>query len=163
MLFDHHAMNFDRTFFVTTVTALRRPIFRRDANSRLMIETLVHYRNLQKFLLHEFIIMPDHVHLFITSIRRNFVRESHAIHKRRILLPTKVWRRCMAAKFHESSRARFRRLRNAPQLHSAQSSASQISEMRRRIPLFICGLCYQCRRYSAGAEAQAEDVCLTRR
>ncbi len=59
-------MNSDRTFFVTTVTIQRLPIFRRDTIARLLIETLAHYRGLNKFLLHEFVIMPDHVHALIT-------------------------------------------------------------------------------------------------
>jgi putative transposase len=59
-------MNFDRTFFVTTVTAMRQPIFRHAATANLLIETLAHYRNARKFLLHEFVVMPDHVHLLIT-------------------------------------------------------------------------------------------------
>jgi putative transposase len=63
---DHHEMNFGRTFFVTTVTAARLPIFRRDPTARLLIETLAHYRNQGKYLLHEFVVMPDHVHLLLT-------------------------------------------------------------------------------------------------
>src|ERR1017187_3650932 len=55
-------MDSDRTFFITTVTAHRQPIFRRDAVARLLIETLAHYRDERKYLLHEFVIMPDHVH-----------------------------------------------------------------------------------------------------
>jgi putative transposase len=59
-------MDSDRAFFITTVTANRQPIFRRDAVARLLIETLAHYRGEGKFLLHEFVIMPDHVHALIT-------------------------------------------------------------------------------------------------
>ena len=59
-------MDSDRTFFVTTVTAARRPLFRRDLTALLMIETLVHYRDKRTFLLHEFVIMPDHIHLLLT-------------------------------------------------------------------------------------------------
>jgi REP-associated tyrosine transposase len=59
-------MDSDRTFFVTTVTAHRHPIFRREATARLLIETLAHYRDERKFLLHEFVIMPDHVHALLT-------------------------------------------------------------------------------------------------
>lgn len=59
-------MDSDRIFFVTTVTAHRQPIFRRDAVARLLIETLTHYRDERKFLLHEFVIMPDHVHALLT-------------------------------------------------------------------------------------------------
>jgi putative transposase len=59
-------MNSDRTFFVTTVNARRQPIFRRDPTAKLLIETLAHYRDERKFLLHEFVLMPDHVHALLT-------------------------------------------------------------------------------------------------
>ena len=59
-------MDSDRIFFVTTVTAERQPIFRREAAANLLIETLAHYRDERKFLLHEFVIMPDHVHALLT-------------------------------------------------------------------------------------------------
>jgi len=59
-------MDPDRIFFVTTVTAQRRPIFRRETTANLMIETLAHYRDERKFLLHEFVIMPDHIHALLT-------------------------------------------------------------------------------------------------
>jgi putative transposase len=59
-------MDSDRVFFITTVTAQRHPIFRRETTARLLIETLAHYRDEGKFLLHEFVIMPDHVHALLT-------------------------------------------------------------------------------------------------
>ncbi len=59
-------MDSDRIFFITTVTAQRRPIFRRETTANLLIETLAHYRDERKFLLHEFVIMPDHVHALLT-------------------------------------------------------------------------------------------------
>ena len=59
-------MDSDRIFFVTTVTAQRRPIFRRETTARLLIETLAHYRDARKFLLHEFVVMPDHIHVLLT-------------------------------------------------------------------------------------------------
>jgi putative transposase len=59
-------MDSDRVFFVTTVTAQRRPIFRQEPTAELFIATLTHYRDAGKFLLHEFVVMPDHVHLLIT-------------------------------------------------------------------------------------------------
>ena len=59
-------MDSDRVFFITTVTAQRHPIFRRETTARLLIETLAHYRDAGKFLLHEFVIMPDHVHALLT-------------------------------------------------------------------------------------------------
>ncbi len=62
----HPEMDSDRIFFITTVTAQRQPIFRREAAADLLIETLAHYRDERKYLLHEFVIMPDHVHALIT-------------------------------------------------------------------------------------------------
>jgi putative transposase len=59
-------MDTDRTFFITTVTAQRQIIFRRETTADLLIATLSHYRDERKYLLHEFVIMPDHVHALIT-------------------------------------------------------------------------------------------------
>jgi putative transposase len=59
-------MDSDRIFFITTITAHRQPIFRREATATLLIETLIHYRDQNKYLLHEFVIMPDHIHVLLT-------------------------------------------------------------------------------------------------
>jgi len=56
----------DRIFFVTAVTAQRKPLFRYEPNAQLLLNTLLDYRAQQKYLLHEFVIMPDHLHLLIT-------------------------------------------------------------------------------------------------
>jgi len=55
-----------RTFFVTTVTWQRLPIFRVQARAHLLIDVLLDYREQRKYLLHEFIVMPDHVHVLLT-------------------------------------------------------------------------------------------------
>ncbi len=59
-------MDSDRVFFVTTNTIQRLPIFRHDTTARLLIEILAHYRDQGKFLLHEFVVMPDHFHALLT-------------------------------------------------------------------------------------------------
>jgi putative transposase len=59
-------MDSDRTFFITTVTWKRLPIFRVEARARLFIDVLLDYRKQGKYLLHEFVVMPDHVHALIT-------------------------------------------------------------------------------------------------
>jgi putative transposase len=61
-------MDSDRVFFVTTVKIQPIPIFRRETAARVLIETLAHYRDQQKFLLHEFVIMPDHIHVLLTPV-----------------------------------------------------------------------------------------------
>ena len=55
-----------RTFFVTASTWGRGVIFRSDPLAQLFIRTLDEYRRADKFLLHEFVVMPDHFHLIIT-------------------------------------------------------------------------------------------------
>jgi putative transposase len=59
-------MDAQRVFFVTTITAGRLPIFRRETTARLLLDTLAHYREQRRFLLHEFVIMPDHIHVLLT-------------------------------------------------------------------------------------------------
>ena len=59
-------MPFDRTFFVTTVTWQRTPLFRNPQKTELMIDVLAHCREQKKYVLHEFVIMPDHLHLLLT-------------------------------------------------------------------------------------------------
>lgn len=62
-------MDSERIFFVTTVTAQRQPIFRRETTAQLLIDTLAHYRDEQKYLLHEFVVMPNHLHALLTPER----------------------------------------------------------------------------------------------
>jgi len=54
------------TYFVTTQTWGRRSLFQVDELSRLLIDTLYNYRSKGNYLLHEFVIMPNHVHLTVT-------------------------------------------------------------------------------------------------
>jgi putative transposase len=55
-----------RTYFVTAVTAERRSIFQVTATAELLQQTIFDYRSQGRFLLHAFVIMPDHLHALIT-------------------------------------------------------------------------------------------------
>jgi putative transposase len=55
-----------RTFFVTSVANGRRPIFKKEEVARLFLDVLQGYRNQGRYLLHEFVVMPDHFHLIVT-------------------------------------------------------------------------------------------------
>ena len=57
---------FERMFFVTTVAYSRKTLFRSTRFAELFIETLYGYRKQEKFLLHEFVLMPDHFHALLT-------------------------------------------------------------------------------------------------
>jgi putative transposase len=55
-----------RTYFVTAVTAQRRRLFQVTSSAELLQRTILDYRGQGKFLLHAFVIMPDHFHALIT-------------------------------------------------------------------------------------------------
>ena len=55
-----------RTFFVTSSTAGKRNLLQSDRAARLLIDVLYSYREQQRYLLHAFVVMPDHFHALIT-------------------------------------------------------------------------------------------------
>jgi putative transposase len=54
------------TFFVTSVCHQRSPLFRNPRFAEELVDTLYAYRQQRRFLLHEFVIMHDHLHLIVT-------------------------------------------------------------------------------------------------
>ena len=54
------------TYFVTSNTWERRRVFHKEEPAGLFLDCLFGYRKDQKFLLHEFVLMPDHFHLLLT-------------------------------------------------------------------------------------------------
>ena len=61
-----HATNTGQTYMVTSATWDRRDLFRNERWARLLIDTLYHYRG-SAYLLNEFVIMPDHLHVLLTT------------------------------------------------------------------------------------------------
>jgi putative transposase len=55
-----------RTYLVTAVTAQRHTLFQVTATAELFLQTILDYRSQGRFLLHAFVIMPDHFHALIT-------------------------------------------------------------------------------------------------
>jgi len=55
-----------QTYAVTISTYQQHRHFQRTANAELFIATLLRYRDAGKFLLHGFVVMPDHVHVLFT-------------------------------------------------------------------------------------------------
>ena len=56
----------ERTFFVTSTTWGRHRVLQSARSAELFVRTLYEYRAQGKYRLHEFVVMPDHVHLLIT-------------------------------------------------------------------------------------------------
>jgi putative transposase len=55
-----------RAFFVTTKTSMGRRLLQSERNALLLIDVLRSNVAAGKFQLHEFVIMPDHLHLLMT-------------------------------------------------------------------------------------------------
>src|ERR1041384_6579447 len=55
-----------RTFFVTSVAHGRGPLFKKREMAILFLSVLQDNREKNRFLLHEFVVMPDHIHLIVT-------------------------------------------------------------------------------------------------
>ncbi len=53
-------------YFITASAYQKQNLFQSDRMARLLVEVLSHYRQQEKYLLHEFVLMPDHFHLLIT-------------------------------------------------------------------------------------------------
>jgi len=53
-------------YFVTFSTFQRRRLFIVETYARLFLKTLYGYRRQERFSLHAFVLMPDHVHLLFT-------------------------------------------------------------------------------------------------
>ncbi len=80
------------SYFITTKCWQSRAIFQVPENAEILIEALFHYRDRKAYALHEFVVMPDHVHLLLTpsstaSLEKvlQFIKggSSHQIHKAR--------------------------------------------------------------------------------
>lgn len=63
-----------RTFFATTKCAMGHRLLQSERNAMLLIDVLRSYVAAHKFQLHDFVIMPDHIHLLIT-VRRDMTIE----------------------------------------------------------------------------------------
>jgi putative transposase len=78
------------SYFVTTKCWQGRTVFQVPPNAEILIRTLFHYRGCGDYLLHEFVVMPDHLHLLLTPSATTSLEKaiqlvkggsSHQIHK----------------------------------------------------------------------------------
>jgi REP-associated tyrosine transposase len=54
------------TYFVTTKTRQNRPLFRVPEVAEIVVRRFLACRDQGAYLLHEFVVMPDHLHLLLT-------------------------------------------------------------------------------------------------
>jgi putative transposase len=68
-------LNPSRTFFVTTKAAMGKRLLQSERNAGLLIDVLRSLVSEDRFELHDFVIMPDHLHVLLT------VRDGMSIEK----------------------------------------------------------------------------------
>jgi REP-associated tyrosine transposase len=56
-------------YFITASTFQKRNILQSNRMARVFVNVLFHYRSQREYLLHEFVVMPDHFHLLITPVQ----------------------------------------------------------------------------------------------
>ena len=54
------------SYFVTTRCAQRRNTFQIPEIAQILIAAMLHYRDSKAYLLHEFVVMPNHLHVLLT-------------------------------------------------------------------------------------------------
>ncbi len=54
------------TYFITSSTDQKKRLLQSERMAQLLIEVLYDYRKQQKYLLHEFVVMPHHFHMLVT-------------------------------------------------------------------------------------------------
>ena len=87
------------TYFVTTSTQSGTALLQRDALAELFVKVIYEYRQQDRFRLHAFVVMPDHIHLIITpgeSLERamQFIKGGFSYRaSREFGLASQVWAR----------------------------------------------------------------------
>ena len=61
-----HILNPSRTFFATTKTSMGRCLLQSERNATLLIDVMRSLVAEGHFQLHDFVVMPDHLHLLVT-------------------------------------------------------------------------------------------------
>ncbi len=66
MAIPHRGWTGHDTYFITASCADKTPLLQSDRMAALLLEVLYHYRGEKKYLLHDFVVMPNHFHLLLT-------------------------------------------------------------------------------------------------
>src|ERR1039457_1497585 len=117
-----------RTFFITTVTWQRVPIFRVESRARLLIEVLRDYRNQGRIFAARVCRDAGPCSCADHACVRNLVRAGGAIYQRWIFLSSAEGREDsgLAAEFHESSDSRRGGLRETLRIRAYESGSREI-------------------------------------
>ena len=87
-------------YFITSSTWGNRSLFQTERMAKLLIDVLLHYRSERKYLLHEFVVMPNHIHLLISPVSISSARAMQFIKggfsyraKKELAVNMEIWER----------------------------------------------------------------------
>jgi REP element-mobilizing transposase RayT len=129
-----------RPFFVTSTTAGRRALLRSDRMAQLLVDVLAENRRKRRFLLHEFVIMPNHFHLLLTPAEEiplekalQFIKSVSPIARNgKFILLLKYGKQV-----RESPHSRRRGLQTPPHVHLGESGQSGLERETGAVCLVI--------------------------
>jgi putative transposase len=87
------------TYFITICAHMQQNLFQREEVAELMVATFLKYRDAGEFELHEYVVMPNHVHLLLSIDDQQRLSRviqlvkggfSHSLHENDIVLRA-VW------------------------------------------------------------------------
>jgi putative transposase len=64
------------TYFVTTNTWQRRPLFKNTVLASIVENAIFHYRDRENYLVHRHVVMPDHLHVLLTPGKKATLEKS---------------------------------------------------------------------------------------
>lgn len=89
------------TYFATARAFEGQALFQSERTAKLLIETIFGYRDQKKYLLHEFVVMPNHLHLLLTPVAAvtiertmQFIKGGYSYRARKELgMNVEIWQR----------------------------------------------------------------------
>jgi putative transposase len=54
------------TYFITICAHMQQNLFQRDEVAEIMVATFLKYRDAEEFELHEYVVMPNHIHILLS-------------------------------------------------------------------------------------------------
>ena len=131
------------TYFITICAHMQRNLFQRDEIAQLMVGVFLNYRDTREFELHEYVVMPNHVHLLLSLndgqklgrviqlIKGGF---SHALREHEINFPV-VWQQ----RYHDRRVRDGNEFAEFPRYILSESCAERFSGKSGGLPLFLRG------------------------
>jgi len=130
-----------RTFFVSTKTSQGCPLLQSERNAALMIDVLRGYVAARKFRVHDFVVMPNHVHLLMTVDDGVTIEKAMQLNQGQLLLPLEegigIHGRGLAARVQRRAGGGPPKLLAASGVHCEEPGESRSRRFAREVPILL--------------------------